>query len=410
MLRKNMERFKALMRRYNSDYYFTERYLQRKLCPVIAIAKIPELMKRPDALQVVQRIYCSIMVKAYLQCLMGVINKSKEHRQRLTIEASVLQVIGHGDCGELSSRLIIDLMMMEDEFPLIIKVMLNEDSKNNHAFVVVQDAEGNKIALDPYFNICCLFEDYRKQKAMVDYFEAVVPGWKFPETLAATEYRKKDYVPMRATLLTDLMALTKISDPDLEKYKTSFRQFAELRGKPFSFKHVKPFLIECFMESVRMEGVQLHPLQIEAMIDPQSMVLPDRGAELFFFSMEAKEKIVADINNITGSVGYKNLHECLDQGLQHPSCFSRALRMACTGTGEKAYLVVKRLLDEKHILLIQVNEQAGAGNKAAIHYALEKGDERIINLLLEHGADRALEDANGNSVEKYFQRAAQKKI
>ena len=57
--------------------------------------------------------------------------------------------------------------------------------------------------------------------------------------------------------------------------------------------------------------------------------------------------------------------------------------------------MIKLLLEYKNELSINIDEQAGSENRAAIHYAALKGHRELFKFLIQQGADENLKDKSG---------------
>ena len=82
--------------------------------------------------------------------------------------------------------------------------------------------------------------------------------------------------------------------------------------------------------------------------------------------------------------------------------YSQALRRACTGTAPQVPQLIEILLSYKEQLHININEQAGPAQRAAIHYAAIKKNQAAYDLLVRHGADDSIPDANGLTAADYL--------
>jgi hypothetical protein len=77
--------------------------------------------------------------------------------------------------------------------------------------------------------------------------------------------------------------------------------------------------------------------------------------------------------------------------------YGKALRCACTGTTDKAYLVIEALLEKAIILKIDINEADTNKKMTALHHAAKNcknDDTKIYDLLVRHGANESSEDIN----------------
>ena len=95
---------------------------------------------------------------------------------------------------------------------------------------------------------------------------------------------------------------------------------------------------------------------------------------------------------------------------QTPPNYSRALRILCTAKGDNEFLGIIQVLAETLLayqgsLDIQVNEQAGATKRAAIHYTAIGGNQQLYNLLIRHGANPELLDSSNTTASQYLARA-----
>lgn len=82
--------------------------------------------------------------------------------------------------------------------------------------------------------------------------------------------------------------------------------------------------------------------------------------------------------------------------------YARALRRACTATDVsdiRIHQIVAIILEYKDILNININEQAGDKNFAAIHYAAEKGNKVVFDLLKKAGANITLQAKGGKTAD-----------
>lgn len=67
-----------------------------------------------------------------------------------------------------------------------------------------------------------------------------------------------------------------------------------------------------------------------------------------------------------------------------------------------AFDISRIILDFNDILPINLNEQAGEINRAAIHYAIENANLPLVNLLISKGADKLLKDMQGLSAKDFL--------
>jgi hypothetical protein len=83
--------------------------------------------------------------------------------------------------------------------------------------------------------------------------------------------------------------------------------------------------------------------------------------------------------------------------------YSKALRCACTGVDEVSYKLIETLLKYKDAIGLKINEAAGPEQLTALHHATRKGNHRVYDLLIQHGADTSQHDKSGKTAQEYLQ-------
>jgi tetratricopeptide (TPR) repeat protein len=89
--------------------------------------------------------------------------------------------------------------------------------------------------------------------------------------------------------------------------------------------------------------------------------------------------------------------------------YTKALRRGCNESGERALRLISILLEFKEVLSININEQGGEKQFAAIHYAGSKGNKLLYELLVKHGADINLKDKDNITAVEYMRKHEEKK-
>ncbi len=85
--------------------------------------------------------------------------------------------------------------------------------------------------------------------------------------------------------------------------------------------------------------------------------------------------------------------------------YSQALRRACTCDDYNlAFKISSTILDYDRVLSININEQVGNDNRAAIHYAMKKTNLPLVKFLVCKGADTTLKDSHGQCADDFFLR------
>lgn len=87
--------------------------------------------------------------------------------------------------------------------------------------------------------------------------------------------------------------------------------------------------------------------------------------------------------------------------------YTKALRTACRNisANKHTFDLIKILLSYKQPLSINIDEQVGQDNFAAIHYAATQGHQELYDYLVQQGANVQVSDAKGISAERYMLQA-----
>jgi hypothetical protein len=114
---------------------------------------------------------------------------------------------------------------------------------------------------------------------------------------------------------------------------------------------------------------------------------------------QAHEQLEKHLNQLLrGKSSYQGIFEAINS--RH---YSKALRRACTCKDlPLAFEISRIILDFINILPINLNEQAGERNRAAIHYAVENANLPLVKFLISKGADKLLEDLQGLSARDFL--------
>jgi hypothetical protein len=81
--------------------------------------------------------------------------------------------------------------------------------------------------------------------------------------------------------------------------------------------------------------------------------------------------------------------------------YSKALRRACTSKDPLVFEIIKVLVPYRKSLNFNINEQAGADNLGALHYAAKSNHGALYDYLVAEGADETIKDAKGLTPKQY---------
>lgn len=374
MKKNHLEIFNAFIQEHKSS----ENYLQRHTSPVITITDFRKYIADANATRLKAYLIQTLNTPVAIELSELYSATYKSTAQRLAVDQAILQLTKHGECGTLANGLIWRLL--ENGFPAAKRIEMDDSL---HAYVVINDGK-NEIALDPFFKLCCPYEEYAKQAEVLRYGKAVQqdPLWNpaKAKTVQVT-YDQKAFQQHLSDLNHQVSRLMQFrNEPRIRILLEIMEYCLHLNEQNFNASQVTKYLRVCIPYTYT-HAKKVSPKDMVTLMDcylPMPSFQPPKFSPLqaqTLFNQNVPPELIEELTVIINQIGKGQIILKLISEQKYGS----ALRTAANDS--EGFLFIQCLLKFKDVLRLDIQEQAGPKNLSAIDYAKKNPDTRIIQLL-----------------------------